>query len=187
MELITGIVIGALVVWVRGILVRGQARQRARQWDTSDPGNQLRFLQDAELYPRKPINKEAFRTVFSVAERTLSSLPGKTRYRLLAEVAMGSFVGTSGGIGSQKAQDRAFASFNSKRVDFLVIDAFGEPRLVIEYQGSGHYQNDAVERDAVKRLALKQAGIPLLEIHEGATPAEVANKVRYWLGESRGG
>ena len=39
----------------------------------------------------------------------------------------------------------------------------------------------------MKRLAVKQAGIPLLEIHEGAMPAEVANKVRYWLGESRSG
>ena len=154
-------------------------REQFAQFDVRDTANQIRFLEKASLYPRKPINKEAFKTVFAVAERTLAGMDGK--YRLLAEVSMGSFLGTSRKRGSQAMQDRAFASINSKRVDFLVIDAFGEPRLVIEYQGSGHYQDDAEDRDAVKRLALERAGVPLLEIHQGASPAEVANKVRYRL------
>jgi len=62
-----------------------------------------------------------------------------------------------------------------------VIDASGKPKLAIEYHGSGHYQGNAEDRDAVKRLALKKAGIPLLEISEGATKREVENKVRYWI------
>lgn len=53
---------------------------------------------------------------------------------------------------------------NSKRADFLVVDREGWPVAVIEYQGSGHYQGNAQERDAVKRTVLPRAGIRYIEV-----------------------
>ena len=38
---------------------------------------------------------------------------------------------------------------------------------MIEHQVSGHFQNHAVERDAIKRTALESAGITFMEILEG--------------------
>ena len=38
------------------------------------------------------------------------------------------------------------------------------PALAVEYQGHGHYQNKAFMRDAVKREAVRKAGIEFLEI-----------------------
>lgn len=167
---------------------KDEEQQRRREiferFDVKDPANQLRFIEEASLYSRKPINREAFRTVFSIVERTLTET--NSGYRLLAEVCMGSFLGTSQNHGTKAAQDRAFSSFNSKRVDFLIIDTFGKPCLVIEYQGSGHYQGDSEQRDMVKRMALKAVRVPLLEISEGTTAPDVARAVRTALGVRRG-
>ena len=46
-------------------------------------------------------------------------------------------------------------------------DRFGWPVIVIEYQGSVHFQNHTVERDAIKRTALESAGITFMEILDG--------------------
>ena len=56
----------------------------------------------------------------------------------------------------------AFRPINAKRCYFLIIDRFGQPVIVIEYQGSGHLQNHAVERDAIERTALESAGITFM-------------------------
>jgi hypothetical protein len=47
--------------------------------------------------------------------------------------------------------DRAYRCINSKRADFVIIDAKGYAVVVVEYQGYGHYQGTAAQRDAVKR------------------------------------
>lgn len=179
MEFVIGAFFGAIFMWIRGFFKRRSARLHYLEWDISNPENQLKFLKDASLRSRKPINLEAFKAVFIVAEGVINSVTPK--HRILAEVSMGSFLGTTGDA-PQDAQNRAFKSFNSKRVDFLIIDAYGKPKLAIEYHGTGHYlSDDAKPRDAVKRLALERADIPLLEFHAGVTKAEVENKIRWWL------
>jgi len=179
MELAIGAFLGICYMWVRGTIKKHSGKARFAEWDISNPENQYRFVQEAHIRPRNPINSEAYKAVYVVVERTIKSI--KPRHRLLAEVSLGSFLGTTGRA-SEKAQKRAFNSFNSKRVDFLIIDTYGKPKLAIEYHGSGHYlSDDAEQRDAVKRLALERAGIPLLEFQYGVHANEVANKVRWWL------
>ena len=51
---------------------------------------------------------------------------------------------------------QAFSAFNSKRVDMLIIDWIGSPRIAVEYQGWGHYQGNVEGRDRVKRKALQR-------------------------------
>jgi hypothetical protein len=68
----------------------------------------------------------------------------------------------------------AFSCINSKRVDMLLIDEDCRPRHAIEYHGGGHYQGTAAARDAVKKEALRRAGIGYHEVVAGrTTPGEL--------------
>ena len=58
----------------------------------------------------------------------------------------------------------AYFAINSKRVDFLIVDKKGYAVIVIEYQGQGHYQDNAAKRDAVKREACRKAGVIFFRI-----------------------
>ncbi len=71
----------------------------------------------------------------------------------------------------------AFNTINAKRVDFLLVDADQRPRVAIEYQGRGHHQGEAAARDAVKREALRRAGVGYGEVFAGDGPAELAQVV----------
>lgn len=175
-----------MYLWLkaRNIIRRG----RALRFDVSNAENQLRFVQQGDFSPRRPINKEAYQSVFVVAEKHLSTLHGN--YRIFAEVAMGSFLKTPyldyGWQPKEKWKEkanneRAFRSINSKRVDFLIIDAIGMPRLVIEYQGSGHYQGNAEERDIVKQRALENAGVPMLAVFPDTPPEEIKRSISEYL------
>ncbi len=65
---------------------------------------------------------------------------------------------------------KRYMTVNAKRADLVVLDPSLTIAAVIEYQGSGHYGNSKASRDKaaksdrVKRQALSEAGLPLLEI-----------------------
>ncbi|QDD92659.1 Hypothetical protein HVIM_04493 (plasmid) [Roseomonas mucosa] len=82
-------------------------------------------------------------------------------WRVWPQVSLGEVLRTEG---HSDADREAFRWINSKRADFLVVDGEGWPVAVIEYQGSGHYQGNASERDAVKRTVLPRAGIHYIEV-----------------------
>lgn len=145
-------------------------RSKFKKNDLGDTANQLRFVEEIELFAERPINKEAFR-IFRALEDHLESRQPKLR--LLAEVGLGAFIRTSRNDSPQWKRQRAFNSFNSKRVDFLIIDHFGRPAVAVEYHGSGHYLGkNASGRDIVKKRALQRAGIELLEIQTNCTADE---------------
>ena len=51
---------------------------------------------------------------------------------------------------------------------------FARVRQAIEYQGTGHHQGTAAARDAVKKEALRKAGIGYHEVVAGhTTPGEL--------------
>lgn len=144
------------------------ARIRAEN-NIRDPQNQLKFISKSVLRASRPVNKEASAILYAIRDWLKES---NSSMWLSVEVAMGAFIKTDG-----EANDEAFHSYNSKRVDFLLIDASGYPALVIEYNGSGHgLSTDADARMAVKRLALQRAGIPLLEIPKG-TPKKTVKQM----------
>lgn len=141
-----------------------RVEQRSQYWrenDVSIPRNQKRFIKECNLKSIGPVNSEAVRILYIIEEWIKRFQP---RWRVAFEVSMGSFIKTD-----YKPEDplykRAFNSYSGKRVDFLLIDRFGKPVLVVEYHGSGHYlSDDAEERMEVKRLVLQKVQIPLLEI-----------------------
>ncbi len=72
----------------------------------------------------------------------------------------------------------AQSCINSKRVDLLLVDGECQPRHAIEYQGGAHYQGTAAARDAVKKEALRRAGIGYHEVVAGfTTPLELRRLV----------
>ena len=100
----------------------------------------------------------------------------KMDYRLFSQVSLGEII---------YSNDRsAFYCINSKRCDFLVTDKFGEALVVIEYHGSGHFQGNSPYRDEVKRLALKKASIPTVEVLFGYNWIDVKNDLKKELGHS---
>ena len=59
----------------------------------------------------------------------------------------------------------AYLATNSKRVDLIVVDAFGNAVAAIEYQGFGHAIGETSRlRDDINRQALESAGIGYLEV-----------------------
>ena len=72
----------------------------------------------------------------------------------------------------------AYACINSKRVDLLLVDDNCRARHALEYQGTGHHQGSAAARDAVKKEALRKAGIGYHEVIAGhTTPSELRRLV----------
>lgn len=178
MDYVIGTIVGGMAVYLWLWLRQYEKKKLGRRYDLSDPANQLRFVQGSDFRTRKPINREAFTTVYKVVEDHLETL--KPKYRILSEVSMGSFLGTpisNGDFRTQAMNDRAFKSINSKRVDFLVIDPSGMPALAIEYHGTGHHRGNARDRDAVKHVALDKAQLPLIVIHPGTSRSDVTDAV----------
>ncbi len=116
--------------------------------------NQLRFVMEASFYKKKLMNPGEF-NVFRVIENQLKR--NHKGYRVLAQVSLGEILGSS--------CNRAFSSINSKRADAMILGPYGDPVAVVEYQGSGHNQGNAAARDAVKREALRKAGVGFIEVY----------------------
>ena len=82
-------------------------------------------------------------------------------WQVMAQVSLGEVL---------RSKDRAaYRCINSKRVDLLLMDGDCQPRHAIEYQGGAHYRGTAAARDAVKKEALRRAGIGYYEIVAGQT------------------
>lgn len=61
----------------------------------------------------------------------------------------------------------------------LSVDRFGIAVLAVEYHG--HYQGNAVQRDAVKREAFRSANVAFLEVPADFQKADVKRAVRQIL------
>ena len=126
-----------------------------------DAANQLRIVMNSE-FGRKPIMSRGEHAVFKQVRLTLKDFSG---YQVFPQASLGEVLSA--------ADERAFRCINGKRVDLLVIDNAGLPRVAIEVQGDGHYQGDAAARDAVKREALRRAGVRYVEVFSDHAPADV--------------
>jgi len=132
-----------------------------------DAASQLRHVMGASFYKKKVMSKGEYR-VFKVVETEIQAL--KNGCRVLSQTSLGEIIGSD--------SEMAFASINSKRVDILIIGPYGDPVAAVEYQGGGHYQGTAAARDAIKKEALRRAGVQFLEIAESHSPEDVSMMVR---------
>ncbi len=128
-----------------------------------DAAMQLNKVMAAEFWAQPLLNQSEARLFRELDRMVLRRNPG---WQVMAQVSLGEIL---------RCKDyEAYACINSKRVDLLLVDESCRPRHAIEYQGAGHYQSKAAARDAVKKEALRKAGIGYTEVVKGAmTPSEL--------------
>jgi hypothetical protein len=138
--------------------------------------DQLRLVMEARFMARPLLNKSE-RRLLGVIDKALAEYsPG---WRAMGQVSLGEVL-------SSPNQDAYFA-VNSKRVDMLIVDADCRPLHAVEFQGRGHHNGrNTAARDAVKKEALRRAGIGYVEVVSGDTPAEVREMVRKLVGRVEG-
>jgi hypothetical protein len=135
-----------------------------RPWDAAD---QLRIVMGANFTVQPVLNKGEAR-VFKELDRIVIAL--NPAWQVMAQVSLGEVL---------RCRDaEAYRCINSKRVDLLLMDDECRPRHAIEYQGSAHHQGAAAARDAVKKEALRRAGVGYHEVVAGhTTPDELRRLV----------
>lgn len=135
--------------------------------DLTDVGQQLHAVMAASFEKRRVLSTSEYR-VFAIIEGEIAAQ--RAGYRVFAQTSLGEILSSSN-------QD-AFRSINSKRVDILVIDPRGWPFLAVEFQGHGHYQGTAAARDAVKKEALRKAGVKHMEFSATDTDDQIKSRLR---------
>jgi Protein of unknown function (DUF2726) len=135
-----------------------QAWQKSR-WSkkgavpVTDPAEQLRLVIGARFKKRRLLSRSEAHVLYA-AERAINT--AELKWRVMAQVSLGEVFSSP--------DARAYSAINSKRVDLLIISRSGDPIAAIEYQGHGHYQGTAAARDAVKKEALRKAGVRYIEV-----------------------
>ncbi|WP_265518062.1 DUF2726 domain-containing protein [Nitratireductor luteus] len=155
---------------------RGWGNTVSRQWNIRpdlqaprkvDAADQLRIVMGANFTIQPLLNKSEARVFKELDGMVISCNPS---WQVMAQVSLGEI------LRSRNAD--AYSCINSKRVDLLLMDENCQARHVIEYQGGGHHQGTAAARDAVKKEALRRAGIGYHEVVSGhTTPSELRQLV----------
>lgn len=146
-----------LVFALKFLTIMLTKRRRYKSSNLFHKPNRLDILSKAEFNPCPLMNKSEH-LLFSKLSKLLASKDNQQNFRLFAQVSMGEFIRSN--------NINAFNLINSKRVDFLIVDKTFNPLIVIEYQGSGHYQNNAIERDAIKKECCRKANIEYIEFKQ---------------------
>lgn len=146
----------------------------------SDPKDQIAAVARVSFERCQIMNRGEF-ALYRVLEDQIAQFGG--RYRLMAQTSLGELIKPSAAGAQPHDLSAAHASINSKRLDFAIIDRNGLLALAIEFQGSGHHLGEkAFMRDAVKREALRKAGVQMMEVETGWTAEEVQIRLQQALG-----
>lgn len=137
------------------------------------PEYQMKVIAEVGFERQRALNKEEARVLYAL-EPICEKLGDE--FRLLIQPSLGELLRPKAHFKSA-ASKRAYSAINSKRLDFGIIDRFGYLVAAIEYQGSGHYNDTSFMRDAVKREALRKAGLDLIEIRKGERPSDLERRV----------
>ena len=139
-----------------------------------DAADQLRTVMGAQFTAKRLLNRGESRVLAALEPIVAELAPG---WRVMAQVSLGEVLDAD--------SIEAFNTINAKRVDFLLVDPELRPRHAIEYQGQGHHQGTAAARDAVKKEALRRAGIGYAEVFADDTAAELRRAVERLVGAKK--
>ena len=132
-----------------------------------DAADQLRIVLGSTFSTQPLLNKSEAR-LFEELSRIVPEF--NPAWRVMAQVSLGEVL--------RAPNAEAYRCINSKRVDLLLIDEDCQPRHAIEYQGGAHHQGAAAARDAVKKEALRRAGVGYHEVVAGqTTPSDLRRLV----------
>lgn len=132
-----------------------------------DSGEQLKSVMAATFAKQRVLSASEARVMIE-AERAIADLA--MPWRVMPQVSLGEIL--------RCADATAFSAINSKRVDLLIVDEKHDPIAAVEYQGTGHWQGTAAARDAVKKEALRKAGVAYIEVMAGShLPADLHREI----------
>jgi hypothetical protein len=123
---------------------------------------------DAKFEKRRLLSRSEARVLYA-AERETSTAAADLNWRVMAQVSLGEVLSSP--------DARAYSAINSKRVDVLIVSRRGDPILAVEYHGHGHYQGTAAARDAVKKEALRKAGVPYIAVTPESGTDDMAREI----------
>lgn len=123
---------------------------------------QLACVMGAKFSSRPLLNRPEANLFKALDAAVVARNPG---WQVMAQVSLGEFL--------ESPDKDAYWAVNAKRVDFALMDPDARVIHAIEYQGSGHHLEGgtAAARDAVKKEALRKAGIGYHEVVAGHTTA----------------
>jgi hypothetical protein len=148
----------------RGEVVQMRPRHDPLPKAVPDAADQLRTVMKADFKPQRLLNKSEARLFRAIDKIVLDMRPD---WQVMAQVSLGEIL---------RCEDSdAYRCINSKRVDLLIVDEDCRPLHAIEYQGGAHFKgaHATAARDAVKKEALRRAGIGYSEVVPGDTPSEL--------------
>lgn len=142
----------------------GNAKDSKPKSKSDFAADQLKAVAAASFTARPLLNRSEAKVFETLDQAVVARNP---RWQVMAQVSVGEFI--------TSPDAEAFSAINSKRVDFALMDENCCVRHAIEYQGSGHHVgSSAAARDAVKKEALRKAGIGYHEVVAGhTTPSEL--------------
>lgn len=111
----------------------------------------------APRFERYPLMNQTETRLFKMLRAELPA-----GWSVMCQVSYGAFL--------RNKSYKRFMSINSKRADFVLLDADLNVAAAIEYHGTGHLGNTRTSRtraeksDAIKRQALREAGVALIEM-----------------------
>ena len=132
----------------------------------TDPAEQLRLVMGARFEKRRLLSRSEAHVLYA-AERVINT--ADLKWRVMAQVSLGEVLSSP--------DARAYSAINSKRVDLLIVSRSGDPIAAIEYQGHGHYQGTAAARDAVKKEALRKAGVRYIAVTPESGTEDMAREI----------
>jgi hypothetical protein len=155
--------------WKKGDVSKGPWRANSPAPEKiPDAADQLRTMMKADFKAQPLLNKSEARLFKAMDKMVLGIRPD---WQVMAQVSLGEILRTP--------DKDAYLCIKSKRVDLLIVDEECRPLHAIEYQDGGHFKgaHATAARDAVKKEALRRAGIGYVEVKPGNTPAELRRVV----------
>ncbi|HEX7875972.1 MAG TPA: DUF2726 domain-containing protein [Sphingobium sp.] len=158
----------------RGPLIDRLAANQKKD-STELAADQLKVVMNADFQWRVLLNKPERRLLSCIDQVLAEESPG---WRAMGQVSLGEIL---------YSRDKdAFWAINAKRVDLLIVDRDCRPLHAVEFQGTGHHGSpETAARDAIKKEALRRAGIGYVEVVSGNTPSEVRDMIRKLAGERK--
>jgi hypothetical protein len=132
----------------------------------TDPAEQLRLVMGARFEKRRLLSRSEAKVLYA-AERAINA--ADLKWRVMAQVSLGEVLSSP--------DAGAYSAINSKRVDLLIVSRSGDPIAAVEYHGHGHYQGTAAARDAVKKEALRKAGVRYIAVTPASGTEEMVREI----------
>lgn len=164
-------IVGILKLFLKPNSNRAESTPNIKSGDKKY-ASQTNFEIQHQYFAKRILNKKEYECLRNLESsiKVCNRLNNNEYYRLFVQVSLGEILGAD--------DDDSFALVNAKRSDFVVVNKSGYPVAAIEYQGRGHHQGNAAERDRIKKQAFASANIPLIEIYEDSSWNEIQRQLR---------